>query len=89
MRGARVGQADGAATHISDAVRPSARERTEVLSHTNCGAKRRCSYKSGGKEGEGVLVGRSAAQAPSEAGGRTRRSRVGEDALARLTGDDV
>jgi hypothetical protein len=43
------------------------------------GAKRRSSYDPVGKEGEGVLVGRSAAQAPSEAGCRTRRSRVGED----------
>jgi len=46
--------------------------------HTR-GAKRRVSYDPVGKEGEGVLVGRSAAQAPSEAGCRTRRSRVGED----------
>jgi hypothetical protein len=43
------------------------------------GAKRRGSHDPVGKEGEGVLVGRSAAQAPSEAGSRTRRSRVGED----------
>jgi hypothetical protein len=31
------------------------------------------------REALGVLVGRSAAQAPSEAGSRTRRSRGGED----------
>jgi hypothetical protein len=31
------------------------------------------------REALGVLVGRSAAQAPSEAGSRTRRSRAGED----------
>ena len=76
MRGARVGQADGAATHISDAVRPSARERTEVLSHTNCGAKRRCSYDLSGKAGEGVLVGALQSEREEETRDRAERGSV-------------